>query len=98
MPKTLQTAAIIRAIETAATTAAAAAVVAAEHASKELNAHTKDDEDRFATLTTLVGSVANDVKSLIQYRAFIGGIWRAVVITAITFSTLATIVVMWVKR
>lgn len=65
-----ETSAIISAIEHASQ----AAHIIADNVSKELTTHTAHDDERFAALTVLVASVATDVKSLLQSRAFSRGV------------------------
>lgn len=66
-----ETQAIIGAIEHAT----AAAQIVADQVSRELVTHTKHDDDRFERLTTLVESIAADVKSLIETRSFGRAVW-----------------------
>jgi hypothetical protein len=69
---------ILRAIESATE---AGRLVAAGVAT-ELVTHTKRDDERFAELTKLVESVANDTKSLLLSRSYTRGVRRAVIATA----------------
>jgi len=51
----------------------------ADTVESELKKHTESDDERFAALTTLVESVSNDVKSLLNSRQFFRGAWWAIV-------------------
>lgn len=65
-----ETTAIISAIEHASE----AARITADNVSKELSTHTAHDDERFKAFTELVTSVATDVKSLLESRAFTRGV------------------------
>lgn len=66
-----ETVAIISAIESATD----GARIIADQVSRELVAHTQHDDERFEKLTSLVESVATDVKSLIETRTFSRAVW-----------------------
>lgn len=72
-----ETVAIINAIESAT----GAAKVVADAVAAELAQHTKHDDERFVALTTLVTSVAIDVKSLLESRAFTRGVMKTAGVT-----------------
>jgi hypothetical protein len=67
------TLAVIEAIETAARNSK----TVSDAVARELAVHTEHDDERFAALTALVTSVANDVKSLLDSRSFTRGVWKA---------------------
>ncbi len=81
-----ETVAIIAAIEGASATAK----VVADAVAGELEKHTRHDDERFAALTTLVESIALDVKSLLGSRSFMRGAWKAITVTALVASTMVT--------
>ncbi len=95
MPKKLSsdTSAIIRAIESAA--------LAAKHTSdlvsQELVTHTRHDDERFEQLTTLVESIAQDVKSLLASRSYTRGMVKMASIFGGIAGALITAVLAYLK-
>lgn len=85
------TVAIISAIEKATD----AAQIVADGVQRELVQHTQHDDERFETLTTLVESIATDVKSLLASRSFMRGAWKAITVSALVASALVTGVHAW---
>lgn len=88
-----ETAAILAAIESSRT----AAISISGAVAQELAAHTELDDARHEENKQTLASIAEDVKSLLEYRTFTKGIWRAVVGIAITVSTVVGLVIAWVK-
>lgn len=82
------TTAIIKAIENSTKIAQ---IIAGEVAA-ELKSHTASDDKRFADLATMVESVAEDVRSLLNSRTFFRGAWWAIVgMSALAGSMMAAI-------
>lgn len=81
--------AVIRAIENASQ----ATRLTSERVEHELETHTQHDDERFVALTALVTSIATDVKSLLDSRAYGRGFWKAVMLVGGGAGTIAGLAV-----
>ena len=63
----------------------------------EVRAHIVADNERFNKIDTTLGSIASDVKSLLQTRSFTKGAWKAIVSIASVVSVVVGLIIAWVK-
>jgi hypothetical protein len=64
---------------------------------EEVRAHIRADNERFNTIDKSLGSIADDVRSLLQTRSFTKGAWKAIVTIAGATSVVIGLIIAWVK-
>jgi hypothetical protein len=70
----------------------------ADRVAAELKTHTAQDDVRFTALTAAITSVSQDIKSLLASRIFNQAVWRTIIATAIVVSTIAGLIVAWLRH
>jgi hypothetical protein len=64
---------------------------------EEVREHIRADNERFNTIDKSLGSIADDVRSLLQTRSFTKGAWKAIVTIAGATSVVIGLIIAWVK-
>ena len=62
-----------------------------------LEAHEKLDAERFGNVTTTLTAIHEDVKELLERRAYIKGVWKVLTILAGAVSVLVSVAAAWFR-